>query len=585
MHLLTQSALLQALGWSLFNSLWQMGLLWLLYQLFILFFNNSSAPMRHGWALSLLAAGTLWAVWDLVSTYLMVLDGTAPRLVVDGIGARGIRSFIAAVIPYGSSLYLLVLSILLFRYCYHYFHSSKLTRQGLSPIQPVFRTFVEEASRRMGIRPAVQVWLSALVEVPVTLGFLKPVILLPLTMMTSLTPQQIEAILVHELAHIRRKDFLLNLAVTVVEGLFFFNPFTRWLIASLKKERENCCDDLVLQFRYDPHAYVSALLSMARQNQPMRLVVAATGGSDRLLLQRAKRILQQQRTGDRPGARPFALLFLALLIAGVTLSRPSRIDGPREEAAAPAGTVGPGFPAAPNDLPAAPMVSKLEAPPAAPRLPAIGRAPHKPGIDPPGVGGRGKEYGRRDKKPGEDEVETASLLNVFVNDASGSSRSGIEILAAKKMARVAGADNREYSIGKPGTIGRIPATEEGQPFVPESSYSFQLIEEDPMRMEEKLIRLQAQTQREMALNMQKLSLDLMAQLELLKARQQGLQASATGFSVNRESLQSIESLQSLQQQQVLIEQQLELQKQYLQRLDNLQKKLKKVTRYLRIVYI
>src|SRR5260221_11400424 len=97
----------------------------------------------------------------------------------------------------------------------------------------------------------------------------------------NLTPEQVEAILVHELAHIRRKDFLLNLGVTMLEGLFFFNPFTRWLIADLKKEREFCCDDLVLQFRYDPHTYVSALLAVARQasqTRQARLVVRTTGG-------------------------------------------------------------------------------------------------------------------------------------------------------------------------------------------------------------------------------------------------------------------------------------------------------------------
>src|SRR5260221_10059877 len=144
----------------------------------------------------------------------------------------------------------------------------------------------------------------------------------------NLTPEQVEAILVHELAHIRRKDFLLNLGVTMLEGLFFFNPFTRWLIADLKKEREFCCDDLVLQFRYDPHTYVSALLAVARQasqTRQARLVVAATGGGgNQLLLQRAKLILQQQRTADRSGARPFALLFLTLLVTLATLSRPAR---------------------------------------------------------------------------------------------------------------------------------------------------------------------------------------------------------------------------------------------------------------------
>jgi beta-lactamase regulating signal transducer with metallopeptidase domain len=595
MHLLTQSALLQALGWSLFNSLWQMGLLWLLYQLLILLFGGLSAHSRHNLVLSFLAAGTLWVAVSFVSNYFMVADGTGFAL--EGIaGVALLRSFIAAVIPYGSSLYLLVLGGLLIRYCYHYFHSIKLTRQGLSRIQPGFRIFVEETGRRMGIRPVVRVWLSALVEVPVTLGFLKPVILLPLSMVSNLSPQQIEAILVHELAHIRRKDFLLNLAVTVAEVLFFFNPFTRWLIADLKKEREHCCDDLVLQFRYDPHAYVSALLSVARESQALRLVVAATGGNNnQLLLQRARRILQQQRTGDRPGARPFALLFLVLLLVGMTLSRPARVDASRVDASrwdasrwdasrwdasarteAPVRTAGPELPtaavaraeperltAAPGEMQSAPMISNTGTTPPPPvRTPRPAPRSHKSKTDAVLVHKQA------------DEEETASEVNAFADNTTGTTR--VEIVAAKEAVTVAGKDGREYSIGKPKTIGRSPVKEEGQPFVPKSSFSFQIIEEDSIRPEEKLIRLQLQTQREIALNMQKLQLDLMAQLELVKVRQKELQANGINVPSHKESLQL---------QRVLLEQQLQLQKQYIQRLDELQKKLKKVKRHLTIVYI
>jgi len=577
MHLLTQSALLQALGWSLFNSLWQMGLLWLLYQLLILLFGRLSAHRRHNLVLSFLAAGTLWVAVSFVSNYFMVADGTGPAL--GGIaGVAVLRSFIAAVIPYGSSLYLLVLGGLLIRYCYHYFHSIRLTRQGLSRIQPGFRVFVEETSRRMGIRPVVRVWLSALVEVPVTLGFLKPVILLPLSMVSNLAPQQIEAILVHELAHIRRKDFLVNLAVTVVEVLFFFNPFTRWLIADLKKEREHCCDDMVLQFRYDPHAYVSALLSVARENQALRLVVAATGGGNQLLLQRARRILQQQRTGDRPGARPFALLFLVLLMVGMTLSRPARIDASRWDASrwdasrweAPAQAGKPEqrtavavpvererLMAAPGEIQSAPMISNIGTTPPPPTRTARPAPPsHKPKADAVLVDDQA------------DEEETASLVNAFADNTAGTT--------TVEMVAVAGKGNREYSIGKSKTIGRFPVKEEGEPFVPKSSFSFQVIEEDSVRPEEKLIRLQLQTQREIALNMQKLQLDLIAQLELIKVRQKELQANGINAPSDKEGLQL---------QRVLLEQQLQLQKQYLQRLDELQKKLKMVKRHLTIVYI
>jgi len=562
MHLLTQSALLQALGWALLNSLWQMGLLWFIYKVLILLFNNLSARVRHGLILSFLAVGTCWSVSGFVSASM----GTAGVLPV----LAPVRSFIANVLPYGSSLYLLILAGLLLRYAYHYLYSAKLTRQGLSRIEPEYRVFVAETSRRMGIRPVVKVWLSKLIDVPVTLGFLKPVILLPFSMAGQLTTEQVEAILVHELAHIRRNDFLLNLGVTLLEGLYFFNPFVRWFIADLKKEREYCCDDLVLQFRYDPQTYVSALLAVARQasqDQQTRLVVAATGnGSNQLLLQRARRILQQQRTEEKPGARPFVLLFLTALFTLVTLSRPARsLPGPAnalpEQAhSLPMETIAVVNPVATET---GPLISNriLSLPPdqvASPPPPPVKRVIHS----------RHPAHSPKPEQAEDDQPDEAPLaLMTAVADAGPAG-------PPKELVAIIPKSDREYSIGKSRSVNRTPAKEEGQPFVPKSSFSFLSIEEDTLRPEEKLARVQIQAQREIAQSMQKLQLDLMAQLQLVKARQKQLQ-----------DYDLPDNIQGLKEQQALIEEQIRLQRTYIQKLDELQKRLKKTQRHFTIVYI
>lgn len=565
MHLLTQSALLQALGWSLLNSLWQMGLLWFFYKVLILLFPDISARIRHGMILSSLVAGTFWSV-----------SGFVPRFVSASMGPAGIlpvlapvRSFIANFLPYGSSLYLLILAGLLVRYFYHYFYSTRLTREGLSRIEPAYRVFVAETSRRMGIRPEVKVWLSKLIDVPVTLGFLKPVILLPFAMVGQLTTEQVEAILVHELAHIRRNDFLLNLGVALLEGLFFFNPFTRWFIADLKKEREYCCDDLVLQFRYDPQTYVSALLTVARQasQERMRLVVAATGsGGNQLLLQRARRILQRQRTEERPGARPFALLFLTVLITFVTLSRPARSLPEPVNSLPVVMTV-----AVPNPVKTVAVVNpvkqlRLVSPAEVQNAPLVSNTP------PPQSRNRvtHPRHPVHPPKPEQadyDQPEEApiALITTFAD---------ADLVRPEELVAIMPKDNREYSIGKSRSVTRTRAKEEGQPFVPKSSFSFLSIDEDTLRPEEKLARVQIQTQREIALSMQKLQMDLMAQLQLVKARQKQLQ-----------EYDLPDDVQGLKEQQALIEEQLRVQRTYMQKLDELQKKLKKAQRHLTIVYI
>jgi BlaR1 peptidase M56 len=324
MSLLTQSALLRALGWSLFNSLWQMSLLWASFHLFLLIVSRLNARSRHGLALFLLTVGTGWSALTFFQAYSFPetvpqgsqwLSSLLPGAAIGGALSRTGHWLVSVALPWGSSLYLIILSGLLIRYFRHYFQSRAITRTGLSKITPEFKAFTSTTARLMGIRATVGVYLSSLVDVPVTLGFLKPVILLPVAMLTHLQTAQVEAILVHELAHIQRKDYLLNLMVTAIELLFFFNPFTRMLVRRLKKEREHCCDDQVLEFRYDPRAYVSALLSLARKNGREGLALAAIGGGDQLLLQRARTILQQKKQYDRPGPRAL-LFFLLLLLIG-----------------------------------------------------------------------------------------------------------------------------------------------------------------------------------------------------------------------------------------------------------------------------
>ena len=106
---------------------------------------------------------------------------------------------------------------------------------------------------------------SCLAEVPVVIGYLRPAILIPAGMLTGLPAAQIEAILLHELAHIRRADYLVALAQSAVEGLLFYHPAVWWISGVLRAERENCCDDFAIAIQGDPHAYATALATIEAQ--------------------------------------------------------------------------------------------------------------------------------------------------------------------------------------------------------------------------------------------------------------------------------------------------------------------------------
>ena len=120
---------------------------------------------------------------------------------------------------------------------------------------------VKSFANQLGIKRVIRIAECGLVRVPMVIGHLKPLILIPMGLLTALQPKEIEAILVHELAHIYRRDYLINLLQSVMEILFFFNPAVLWLSTLIKAERENCCDDLAVKYTNNKVNYISALIA------------------------------------------------------------------------------------------------------------------------------------------------------------------------------------------------------------------------------------------------------------------------------------------------------------------------------------
>jgi bla regulator protein BlaR1 len=146
-------------------------------------------------------------------------------------------------------------------------------------------------SKKIGIEQAVLLVESQLVQVPLSEGILKPMILVPLGFLTSLPTNQVEAILLHELGHIKRKDSLVNLVQTAIECFLFFNPAVLWVSAMLRKERENCCDDLVLSVTNDRRDLVNALIAFQQNKLTFSKNIPALTGGENHMLARIKRII------------------------------------------------------------------------------------------------------------------------------------------------------------------------------------------------------------------------------------------------------------------------------------------------------
>jgi len=152
-------------------------------------------------------------------------------------------------------------------------------------------------SAALGLRRPVLLRISDRISGPVTVGALRAMVLLPLSAVTSLGPEELEVVLAHELAHVRRADFFWNLIQTMVETLFFFHPAVWWIGSRIRHERELCCDDLALQVCPNPVVYASALFRLEEQrSRHWRMVMALDGQSPQTLRMRIARILDEPAT-------------------------------------------------------------------------------------------------------------------------------------------------------------------------------------------------------------------------------------------------------------------------------------------------
>jgi len=150
---------------------------------------------------------------------------------------------------------------------------------------------LNKLASKIGINKTVGLLQSGIAKLPMVLGHFKPVILIPIGLLTALSEEEIEAILIHELAHIRRKDYLINLLQSLMEILFFFNPAVLWLSALIKAERENCCDDIVVEHISSKVNYIKALVSCEEYSASAPAFAMGLGGNNGHFLGRVKRIL------------------------------------------------------------------------------------------------------------------------------------------------------------------------------------------------------------------------------------------------------------------------------------------------------
>ena len=290
---------IKAFGWSILNSLWQSAIIYGILFIVMLSIPKLAAKHKHNLAFGSIILMFIGFGYNFIHQLTLNVNNQVPAINAQNIQVYqyfnnlppSFSSKAEQYFPVVVVFYIIGILLQLFVIVKGYGQLSKLKKESLSAIPDSWKAIFEQVTAHLKINKVIQFHLSSIVNVPLVIGYLKPVVLFPLALVNQLDNDQVEAILIHELSHIRRNDFLLNLIKTAIETLLFYNPFVWMAGRFIHIEREHACDDLVLKITGKPLNYAHALLKLELlkdKNSPA-YALAATGKTQNLY-QRIKRI-------------------------------------------------------------------------------------------------------------------------------------------------------------------------------------------------------------------------------------------------------------------------------------------------------
>ena len=311
MNSLVNDSMIKAVSWTIIHSLWLGLAVALLAGLTLLLTKKATSAIRYNLlgGLSILFLVTIsFVFYNELETQTTILQ--ADKLVKSNLQTESLVSVSNAVMKEEGSAPLSIITafvskfsswIVFIWFVVFIYKCIRMTGdirqvyrarnyQTITPPE-IWRKRLSELQVLLRIKRSVQLLESKLVTVPSVTGFFKPVILVPIGLLNNIPQDQVEAILLHELAHIRRSDYAVNLMQTFLEILFFFNPGVLWISSLLKDERENCCDDLAISVTNNKKEFVNALISFQEYNLNTQRFALQFGDQKMKLADRAKRIL------------------------------------------------------------------------------------------------------------------------------------------------------------------------------------------------------------------------------------------------------------------------------------------------------
>ena len=310
--------LLTALGWTLVHFIWQGALIALALAIVLAALRGRSADARYVACCGGMAAMGLAPVVTLVALIgSSAAPAIAPAQLLSAATATATLDRLAALLPDVTLAWVVGVCLFQARMLLHWTNAQRIKHRGLLAAPEPCRRSMRELCVKLGIRRPVRIFESTLARVPMLIGWLRPVILVPAGAVTGLSPQQMRAVLAHELAHVRRHDYLINLVQAVFESLLFYHPAVWWLSNRLRVEREYCCDDVAVKVGGNPLRYARALSYLdSLRGETYEPALASTGG---ILMNRIRRLVGlQSKPVSRVGGWMVPMAAAATLLTAVS---------------------------------------------------------------------------------------------------------------------------------------------------------------------------------------------------------------------------------------------------------------------------
>jgi len=333
--------IIEALGLTIVHSLWQGALIAILLGILMLATNKFTSGTRYILAVTASLFMLICPVYTFIKNYnpeTKYKNATAIAIVSDSeilyesqitqeeenkivadknvfsLNPQQFKSYFYRHYPLIVTIWLLGILTFTLKFIGGLAYTQRLKYYRISLVSAEWQKKFRELCIRLGISKTVKIYESTLAKVPMVIGLIKPIILLPVSAFTGLSPKQLESIIVHELAHIIRRDYLVNILQSVVEILFFYHPAAWWINGVIRAERENCCDDIAIEQTGDSVNYAKALANIQEQLLlKENLAMAITGHKNRLL-KRINRLLNQpkMKTNFIEGFTASCIIFLGI---------------------------------------------------------------------------------------------------------------------------------------------------------------------------------------------------------------------------------------------------------------------------------